>query len=1091
MAKRLKAFVLSSTILAMLLFSAFGTITVHADDGSGTEAAGAETTGTAGDEGQPPGDPTDVVDPAGDGSQPTDVGTAEGTPPADGSATTDLATGDAAPPTDGVPPTEETAPVTPTEPILEQVPDNTTVTVLNTEGEAVPLVSQEAADAIASDYDPIWCPAGQTPTPGANGCTQSYDSFDELLDFLQANQADATYQQAGTIFIQQGNYLGGESSIDFNDYDLNNSQNYDLTLQGGWDTTDNSVDSTTSFDIPVIIGSSTNPWIGSLTLNDILIDGVLNQTGLTLYTEGDITLSNVAVTDSEAGADLNAGDGADDDVTISDSEFNNNRNGGAKVKAGGKVTINNSQFNGNSSSNQDGYGLNVQSVATVSLSQVSANNNELYGADITAVGDVTVTASFFSGNHSAAYVSGWQFEGFGLQVITTGGIDLDGVEANDNYLFGASLTGVTVDVSNSSFSQNDSDWPEELTGSGLQVTGTGNVTLASVTANNNQLFGANIQTTGAVTITDSFFNGNTSYAYSTTGERIYEGYGLNIVTDLEVSLVNVEAEENALFGAHIEGSDIAIDIGRFSNNGSGNGLYLTGRGLEIISEFTVALLEVTANNNQLFGADIVAGDQVAIERSSFNGHIAYVYDENSGDIASQDGGYGLRVVTTGNIALEDVTADNNYLYGAYLEGDDTSVEGNVGISSFSGNGSGVLSAPPGNGFGYGLQIVSTGSVNLSNINSVDSVGNQLFGADITAAQSVTIVNAFFSGNQSVTFDPSTSELTFFGYGLNVVTPADIFLNDVVANFNNLWGGNLSGHNVVIADSQFNNNISDSNIFIDDTGLIVNATGYVDLFNVEAKENRLIGAVITAQGPVFIAQSTFTDNRGFTCLFDWCPEGSITYHGYGLQVTTPGLIMVSDTNASGNNLFGAQLNGGVVTVTGGTFNDNRMGDGLIINATDNVTLTNVTAVNNGGDGVQVTSVCGKIVQVTGGTFTDNDLYGIRVINSTLNLDGTQVFANNGSGNVFAEGACALVTTTPARTNTPAFGNGSYTGDRYSLRNHRPDKGLTVVKATSTNTTAFVNVSYSNDQQVLRNYTHRVSRKMANHDRLMFKWVRGMA
>jgi len=90
----------------------------------------------------------------------------------------------------------------------------------------------------------------------------------------------------------------------------------------------------------------------------------------------------------------------------------------------------------------------------------------------------------------------------------------------------------------------------------------------------------------------------------------------------------------------------------------------------------------------------------------------------------------------------------------------------------------------------------------------------------------------------------------------------------------------------------------------------------------------------------------------------------------------------------------------------------LGDGLTVTATDNVTLTNVTAVNNGGDGADVTGVCGKVVQVIGGTFTDKDLYGIKVINATLNLDGTQVFANNGSGNVFTDtGACALIIPAP--------------------------------------------------------------------------------
>jgi hypothetical protein len=411
----------------------------------------------------------------------------------------------------------------------------------------------------------------------------------------------------------------------------------------------------------------------------------------------------------------------------------------------------------------------------------------------------------------------------------------------------------------------------------------------------------------------------------------------------------------------------------------------------------------------LFGADILAGDLVAIAQSYFNGHITYYYDYFSGEVLSRDGGYGLRVVTLGNIAIEDVTANNNYLYGAYIQGDDTVVEN----SSFTANGSGVITEPT----GFGLQVVSTDTVSLT---GVDASGNQLFGADIEAAGYVSIVDAFFSGHQTVTFTPCLG-LTFYGYGLNVFTEGDIYLEFVEANYNNLWGASLTGDNVDVYDSQFNNNVSDSNIFIDDTGLIIDAAGDVNLYNVEAKENRLIGATITAGGTVWIDQSTFTDNRGYTCLYDWCPEGSITYYGYGLQVTTPGLILVTDTVASDNNLFGAELNGGLVTVEDSTFNNNGMGNGLTVTATGNVTLTNVTALNNGGNGVEVNGVyCEQIVQVNGGTFADNLLYGLSVLNATLNLDGTQTFDNNGSGDFFNDtSTCVVVIPTITVTTQPTL------------------------------------------------------------------------
>jgi len=956
MTKSLRTFFLSFTILAFLLFSTIGTTTAYADDGSGTDPSAAETT-----------TPTEET-------QPEEPVTTDESPP----------------------PVEEPAPAETLEVILEQVPANTTLTVLNSEGEALPLASQETADVITSGYDPIWCPANQVPTPGENGCTPSFSSFDELLAFLKANEGNAAYQQAGTIYIQQGNYMGGESTIDFNAYNFTQFNNYDLTLQGGWDTTydPNSGPPTftsTNFNVPIIIGSSSNPWAGSLTLNNIFISGVSSQTGLTLYSAGDINLNDVEVTNSQSGASLHAGG----DVNVQRSKFNNNGSGNVEEPVG--------------------KGLEVVSGGAVTLASVEASHNQIFGADIQAVGNVVVTNGFFNSNQGYYYLNGWVYEGYGLKIVTSGNINVSNITADDNYVFGAQLEGTTINVSNSSFSDNQSDWHEHSTGSGLKIVGTGDVTLVSVTANNNQKFGADIHTSGEVNVTDSFFNGNTSYTYSEEGEKSYYGYGLHIFTTDDVSLLRVEATGNYLYGAFIEANDVAIDTANFSNNGSGDALALTGYGLKVVSENDAALIRVTANNNQKFGADIQASGAVAIQDSFFNGHIAYYHDYFSGEILQRDGGYGLRVVTLGPIALKNVTAEGNYLYGASLQGGYTAIEN----SSFVNNGSGLITNPT----GYGLSVNSSNAVVLVGVNASN---NQTFGADIQAVQNVTITNSFFSGHQTVTFSPCLG-LTFYGYGLTVNTQGNINLNGVAANFNNLWGASLTGNNVTVYNSQFNNNVSDSNIFIDDTGLIINASGYVDIFRVEAKENRLIGATINAQGDVFITESIFTDNRGYTCVYDWCPEGSITYHGFGLQVTTPGTIELLDVNASNNNLFGAELNGGFILVENSIFNNNQFGNGLTVNATDNVTLTNVTAANNGGNGVEVNGVCQKIVQVNGGTYTDNALYGLKVINATLNLDGGQTFSNNGSGNVFNEtGTCVIVpTVATVIANAPSTNNSGTT------------------------------------------------------------------
>lgn len=767
MVKIIRAFFLSFTILAFLLFSTIGTTTVYADDGSGTEPSETETATEeappADEEEQPPADEEAA---AGEGEQPVEEPVSDVEQP----------TGDEEPPVEETEVSaeesvEEAATEEPIQTILEQVPENTTVTVLNSEGETLPLASQETADTIASDYDPIWCPAGQVPTPGENGCTQSFSSFDELLTFLQANESDTAYQQAGTIYIQQGDYLGGETEIDFNDYNFNQINNYDLTLQGGWDTTyDPDVDgdptfTSTSFNAPIIIGSSANPWAGSLTLNNISISGVTNQTGLTLHTSSTIDLDQVEVTNSQAGMDLNAGD--------------------------------------------------------------------------------------------------------------------------------------------------------------------------------------------------------------------------------EINLTNVNASNNEEYGARIRGDQVAIDTASFNNNGTASGP--DGYGLDVESLSLVALISVTADNNLSNGVNIFAGDLVAISQSAFR----------------QNGEIGVNVDTPGAIALNMVTADENLMYGAKLQGGEISVED----SSFSNNGSGVETNPTGSG----LQIVSTDEVTLIDVTAND---NQFFGADIHAEGSVNILNSFFSGHQSV-LPPGVDndfcsgyqvevadwvDFDFCGYGLKVVTPDDIFLDGVTGNFNNLWGAWLDGNNVSVYNSQFNNNVTNSTNFVDDTGMLIFASGVVDIFRTEARENRLFGALIVAEGPVFIVESAFTGNQGFICLDMWC--NTMDHFGVGLDVTTPDLIFMRDTDVSNNNLFGALLNGSQVDIENSTFNNNSMGDGLFIDATDNVTLTDVTAMNNGGDGVFVNGVCEKTVQVAGGTFTGNLLYGLRVLNATLFTDGAQVFGGNGSGDSLNDlGTCA--------------------------------------------------------------------------------------
>src|SRR5690606_10632071 len=73
--------------------------------------------------------------------------------------------------------------------LIESLPENTDLIVLNEGGEALPLVSEEAAEVLEGG-DPQWCPVGVTP--GATSCSPTFATFTGaggLIDWLVNNQA--------------------------------------------------------------------------------------------------------------------------------------------------------------------------------------------------------------------------------------------------------------------------------------------------------------------------------------------------------------------------------------------------------------------------------------------------------------------------------------------------------------------------------------------------------------------------------------------------------------------------------------------------------------------------------------------------------------------------------------------------------------------------------------------------------------------------------------------------------------------------------------------------------------------------------------
>ena len=608
MTGKTRTLLLSLTIIAVIVFSAFGPTIAYADGGTTEETPAAEATS----------EPTEANTEK-TAEEATEISTeATPAPEVETAETKDQPTEESAPVV------EETAPVA-EEPVLNEVPENTTVTVLDANGEAQPLATQEAADAIAAS-DPIWCPEGVAPTPGANGCTASFPSFSELLTALSGNPA---YQGAGTIYVEQGNYQGSDAGgvIDFNSptYDLTNISNSNLTVTGGWNTSTGVIDPNTPStfsDTQIIIGSSASPWGGSLTINNISMQfsngsdvhappPVPAENGLTLYATGDVSLNNVDVTNAHsAGADINAGGG----VTIQNSNFLRNRTTGTIVRATGNVTVVDSTFGNQTNTRRQEVGLDIVTSGAVTLSNVLANSNRHAGVNIVAGEAVTIQNSQFNDMRDIDRTTTPEtFLGYGLDVTTPGEITLEGVQGNNNFLWGARLNGGgNIAIRDSIFNANSTEAPGFIDDTGLFITGGSLVSLFNVTADQNRLYGAQINAAGTVSISDSSFSNNRG-VINTAGVDTYHGHGLQVTSLADIIINNTTADGNMLFGGQLTASgQVAIANSSFSNTSTGSDANALGKGLEIVGGNT-NLASVTLDNNQTYGATIQTAGTVWLQ----------------------------------------------------------------------------------------------------------------------------------------------------------------------------------------------------------------------------------------------------------------------------------------------------------------------------------------------------------------------------------------------------------------------------------------------------------------------------------------------
>ena len=398
------------------------------------------------------------------------------------------------PPTEAQPAVEvSTEPVPTVSEILTDAPAGTELLVVDPAGSPEPLVSQQAAEAIA-ESDPVWCP-GALPASDPT-CTPPQASVLLMLGVLAANPT--TYSGDGTIYFTT-NYANDDAYIRGTDPRVAALQR--LTINGQGNTLSVPLEVTGwAYDVSVV------------NMNMDLLTYGTPANALRVETTGGIQVTNVDVAGSPGGGaflDNSSGTGS---IAVADSTFSGNTWTGLDARSDGDITLTNVVAN----SQEDGAYLDASSGS----------------------GNIIVTGSDFSSNSLA-----------GLTARTADGdITVTNVVANDSTdadAYGVGLSskgGGAIQVTTSSALRNGLK--------GLWIEGTGPVNLQGVTASNNGLHGAYIHNQDAcaaspisVTIDGGTYQNNGGYgvlavlgpagAFTLAGSPVFGG---NLLGDYAVDL---------------------------------------------------------------------------------------------------------------------------------------------------------------------------------------------------------------------------------------------------------------------------------------------------------------------------------------------------------------------------------------------------------------------------------------------------------------------------------------------------------------------------------------------------------------------------
>lgn len=298
--------------------------------------------------------------------------------------------------------------------ILEQLPEDAGLVVLDESGETLSLVSEEATEVLAAG-DPYFWDGTQYVGYTTTTCPAVVDVCNVVSSApIQAavNAFAASSSATGEIFVAAGNYT---ENVDI-DGSVGNLANLSGLIGEGSDVTTingylNAFNLSNAFDLAYFTFTD-QVYVatgGDVYMNDVVVDGTTSTGGLIILSDGTVQLDSVASFQSSYDGLYVSATG---DINIWDSAFYENTEDGAYLYSdGGNVYVENSQFAYNNMN-----GLEVDAGGDVTLNQVSAFENSGDGANL-----YSYAGAAFVNNNTLVGNSGWDLytDAYYVQICDT------------------------------------------------------------------------------------------------------------------------------------------------------------------------------------------------------------------------------------------------------------------------------------------------------------------------------------------------------------------------------------------------------------------------------------------------------------------------------------------------------------------------------------------------------------------------------------------------------------------------------------------------------------------------------------------------